>query len=488
MARLDTAIGTVEHALEAMSGVQFPRNAEFYDDLAPAYAAMESSLRGELGSVAAALTKLLASLQLKRSRPFHLVTLDLEVPSVLSVVAIESVISQHNGACGQFDQRVASARDTLEADAVAGSIAEYCALRDASRFADEMVSKRAVEVARLEQEVATLERDIVEHRQPAEELNQHLCNYLGHADLQLDISDTGYSIRRLEGLATNVSEGESTAIALLYFLKTLHDKRFTIGNGVVVLDDPVSSLDQNALFGAFGHIRAVTCNAGQLFILTHNFIFFRLIRDWFRNLRGRDKRSGRILMLESVRSGSGRASSLKSIDPLLMEYESEYHYLFSKIYRLAVAAPTGGLDEYYGVPSMARRVLETFLAFRVPGGRGENSLWMQMQEMRFETGKAARVYRYVQTHAHRNIVGEPDEDLTLLAESRSILNDLLTLMRGCDPDHVSRMISLVTGIGLGTGEAVAEPAPHEPLGAPTGKITLNSIAPPTATEVESGDL
>ncbi len=42
------------------------------------------------------------------------------------------------------------------------------------------------------------------------------------------------------------SEGERTAIAFLYFLKSLQDKSFDLANGIVVIDDPVSSLDANA--------------------------------------------------------------------------------------------------------------------------------------------------------------------------------------------------------------------------------------------------
>jgi wobble nucleotide-excising tRNase len=121
-----------------------------------------------------------------------------------------------------------------------------------------------------------------------------LKRYLGHSELQLSVEETGYAITRAGVRAEGLSEGERTAIALLYFLKSLEDRDFDLAHGVVVLDDPVSSLDQNALFAAFGFLRARTQPAGQLFILTHSFLLFRLTREWFSHLKGQDKRKKRI--------------------------------------------------------------------------------------------------------------------------------------------------------------------------------------------------
>ena len=36
----------------------------------------------------------------------------------------------------------------------------------------------------------------MEHRRPAEELNDDLRSYLGHGELRLEIKDTGYTIMR----------------------------------------------------------------------------------------------------------------------------------------------------------------------------------------------------------------------------------------------------------------------------------------------------
>ena len=245
------------------------------------------------------------------------------------------------------------------------------------------------------------------------------------------------------------------AIALLYCLKALHDRGFEWRRGVVVLDDPVFSLDQNALFAAFGYIRERAQEASQVIMLTHNFMFFRLVREWFGNLRGKDKRAQRFYMLECVYDGTRRRARIRALDPLLMDYDSEYHYLFARVYKMATDERAKTLEAYYHAPSMARRVVETFVAFRVPDIGGRNRLWSRMQTIQSEDKKKSRIYRFLQTHAHRDVIGDGDEDLKLLGESRAVLIDALAFMQAADPDHVCRMITRVStapgGAGDGTG-------------------------------------
>ncbi len=247
-----------------------------------------------------------------------------------------------------------------------------------------------------------MEREIVEHRQPAEELNDELAKYLGHDELRLEVKDTGYALLRRGVVADSLSEGERTALSLLYFLKTLGDRRFDLDEGVVVLDDPVSSLDANSLYLAFGYIRRRTEDAGQLFVLTHNFTFFRQVRNWFHHLRGQgkndiDRRPARFYMLDRVGDEIPRRTTIRRLDPLLEGYDSEYHYLFARVYR-GVNETDGGLEEAYGLPNIARRLLEMFLAFREPQIAG--GLEKKLKGIECDEAKKLRILRFVHTHSH----------------------------------------------------------------------------------------
>jgi wobble nucleotide-excising tRNase len=241
--------------------------------------------------------------------------------------------------------------------------------------------------------------------------------------------------------AQALSEGETTAIALLYFLKSLKDRRFDLAKGVVVLDDPVSSLDANALYLAYGFIRERTKDAAQLFILTHNFTFFRQVRNWFHHLKGKDKKQARFYMLDCASDGGQRCSTIRPLDPLLEQYESEYHYLFARIYRGAAAPTPPMLEDNYILPNMARRLLEAFLAFRQPRASGE--LWQQLKDAKFDEAKKLRILRFLHTHSHGDAIGEPEHDPSLLSEAGSVLKDLVEFIKAQDPEHFAAMVELV---------------------------------------------
>lgn len=443
--QLNSCAASLRSTEQTMSAIRVPDEAAVYDDLRMRYREALEHFNADRASIKQFIDGLAGEVQDKYAKVFIPVAVALAVP-ILNQASIEGlnvILREHNQTSTDFRTRVETARERLAKHLIAGCADELGRFKSEVATADQGVTAAAAEVGTLTAEIDRLESELVLHRRPAEELNRDLQRYLGHNELQLNIEETGYAVTRTGARAEALSEGERTAIALLYFLKSLEGRDFDLANGIVVLDDPVSSLDQNALFAAFGFLRARTQPAGQLFILTHSFLLFRLTREWFNNLRGQDKRKKRFYLLRCDAATGQRASVLAPIDPLLADYESEYQYLFARMYRMATGAPAAGLEAYYMAPSIARRVMETFLAFKVPHLGGENSLWSRMQQVGFDQERSSRIYRYLQTHSHRDATGEADEDLTLLAESRSVLNDVLGFMRHSDDTHVSRMISLL---------------------------------------------
>ncbi len=91
---------------------------------------------------------------------------------------------------------------------------------------------------------------------------------------------------------------------------------------------------------------------------------------------------------------------------------------------------------------MARRVLESFLAFRQPAKSGE--LWQKMQDAEFDETKKVRILRLLHTHSHGDAIGEPEHDPFLLGEAGSVLKDLLEFIKAQDPGHYEAMEQLVS--------------------------------------------
>lgn len=446
--QLDAQIAELEAASNSVSQASLPNRAEFYEDLVADFDSAKAAYDTTITTLADHLAALVEALKSKKLRVFETLPLNVLTPDVkLSIIGdVNTIIQRHNQACTDFATHVSTARTRLESDSVASSLDEYQSLSDALKAQETAISQANNKVQHLTNQITQLEREIIEHRQPAEELNQDLHSYLGHAELQLDIKDTGYTVARNGTPARSLSEGEMSAIALLYFLKSLKDRRFEMDKGLVVLDDPVSSFDANALFLAFGFIRRCVDDAAQIVILTHNFAMFRQVRNWFHHLKDQNKkditqRPARFYMMDCSLTDQGRRSRIAPLDPLLKQFESEYHYLFARVYRRAKEDAQGGLEQNYIFPNMSRRLLEAFLAFRRPQHAGE--LRQQLQAITFDETKKLRILRFLHTHSHAPAIGDPEHDPSALGEAKAVLTDLLALIQHEDAAHYDAMVALI---------------------------------------------
>lgn len=450
--------------LSGLAGVQFPDLARLYDHLASELQEATSRARRLLEEASAFLKLLHEALLRKHESPYESVSLenvlqDTPHPDrdalVRAIQAINAAIGKHNATTKDFSNKIKEACEALERSYIAEAFAEYRRLCEAVTAAESALQGLMNEPTMLKTKIEAIERHIVEHRRPAEELNAELRSYLGHDELRLDIKDTGYVMSRGGQPAGDLSESEKTAITFLYFLKSLQDRSFDNAHSAVVIDDPVSSLDSNSLFSAFGYMKERTKGAGQLFVLTHNFTFFRQVKNWFYHLpdqRKRDRalRPGRFYLLKICIKEGQRMALLCPLDPLLERHETEYHYLFKQVYAEVQRRDADvTLEEYYGMPNVARRLLEAFLSFRFPAiPDSQSKLYKSMEEMDFDANKKTRILRFLHTYSHSGSVAEPEHDPSILSETRSVLNDVLELIKKCDPVHYNGMVSVV-----GTAEA-----------------------------------
>jgi wobble nucleotide-excising tRNase len=362
------------------------------------------------------------------------------------IAQVNAHISSHNNYSRTFERQTAAARTALERDCVSRVMAEYRSKASAMAAAEEGLRAARSAAASIRTEIATLERSIGQIQKPADELNAEMATYLGRDELRFVPGTTGYTITRNGEPALNLSEGERSAIAFMYFLKSLQDMKFDSGSGIVVIDDPVSSLDANSLFSAFGLMRDRTADTYQLFVLTHDFAFFRLVKSWFLHLRSDKKGQYALYMLEAPVSGGQRCSGLKALDQLLRDYESEYHYLFKLVYEAAKRAnEPDTLAECYPAPNVARRLLEAFLAFRFPQVKGENMFGKRLEQLAFaDDGEKHRIERFLQMGSHLDHIAGPEHDMSVLSSAREVLSEILQCMERTDHVHYTGMVEALS--------------------------------------------
>ncbi len=295
---IEQKIEDIKKEQDALSDALFPDESRFYDHLEQKAKQVIGAAKRATQLVADELGRLQAALENKKSRPFASVDYDEKQcdPAAAvdqlqqSIDAVNAIIRKH---------RAITSNLASEAKKACAALVQNYVLEARPKFDERSQAltdkKNEAQAARnrqteLQRKITAIERLLVEHRRPAEELNRELTAYLGRDDLRFEVEDTGYKLIRSGHPASHLSEGERTAIAFLYFLKSLEDKDFNLTKGIVVVDDPVSSLDANALFSAFGYMKERTKECHQLFILTHNFAFFRQVKNWFHHLQGQNKK------------------------------------------------------------------------------------------------------------------------------------------------------------------------------------------------------
>ncbi len=450
MEGIATQVESLKLLKDQASKMTLPNSAQLYEHLMDNYDEAASSFRTMIESVQTWATSLVAQLEAKGRRPFETgqVAADHSSIDATAISDLNVVIQEHNKVTQKFSREVDLSRQILEKNTVFEAHSTFANYQDKLKSCNEIIAQLEATNFVIANDILEWERKISEHRTPAEELNGDLAKYLGHNAIQLEVLDHGYRIVRDGSPAEHLSEGERTAIALLYFLKSLEDERFDLDDGVVVLDDPVSSLDSNALYLAFSFIKERTRHASQLFIFTHNFTLFRLTKRWLTKLNTEWEWNGKqgktpssMYMLDWDYQGPLRTARLQSLDPLLADYESEYHFLFAQIHHASKNDDKIGLAEYYSLANVARRLLEMFLAFRKPGAVGD--LANQLGSVELNEVQVGRVLRFVQGHSHGDFIGDSDHNMSALGEGKQVMGDIMALIYAEDRDHHRAMTRVI---------------------------------------------
>jgi len=177
----------------------------------------------------------------------------------------------------------------------------------------------------------------------------------GNKDIEI-IYNTG-SIKK--GMSFSLSEGEKTALAFAYFLSKIQyeickNRYENLNQYIIVIDDPVSSLDENRLFSTALLIKNMFSeNAKQLFIFSHNLIFLK----FFSNILSKNTNEVR----EDYYLENGKLLPLPSS---LRNYQTSYFYKIRKIQDFI----SGKIDYETAkefLPNHIRIVLEVFLSFKL---------------------------------------------------------------------------------------------------------------------------
>jgi wobble nucleotide-excising tRNase len=332
-------------------------------------------------------------------------------------------------------------------------------------------------VKEIDEEIIKLNTELDNQQAPLDEIEKYISIVFSESvfKFEYDSVSKSYVIKRKDGsIAKHLSEGEKTVVAFAYFLATLKSKDFDLKNSIIVIDDPVSSLDQRYLFNLINLLYNVfksTKEFGQLFVLTHNYYFYKKIRNILQNKEksGNDQRERRIqeileilkrednetkkqkfneefktqkekitilTILEIYKNDNG-CSNLINANKYLKNYQSEYlhvvDYLKNKYNTISNED-----DNDLQIGNSIRKVLEIFLSFRHPNEKTITTRFMKAIDNIPNT--EAPTYKYLEDIANASSHTDESADLSVLEEfklfvGKQEIEQLFKFIELIDPEH-----------------------------------------------------
>ena len=360
--------------------------------------------------------------------------------------AMNEAIDAHNAAHDNFFAARASAAESLKIHYLLESSARYLELKDELNRAEANAKETDDALSALDDRIIATRQKMRQHGPAAAKINSLIKSFLRHNDVEIAAVEEGFEIRRHGKTVTGtLSEGERTAVAFCYFLSTLEAENRKLSDLIVVIDDPISSLDTKALNYAFALIKSHLTGAKQLVILTHNINFMSLCVKWLK--KPADKKEASLLFIDMRQAPDGkRTSSLVKMPKLIREYESEYHYLFCLVKDFEEAKSLDFAYTYL-MPNAMRKVMDIFLAFKLPGGQGlENkvaNIIQKAEKYGLDAGQVKALERLAQVESHADSL----DDLVgfssmVFEEALSAAQALMEMMKNMDGDHYKSMIKL----------------------------------------------
>lgn len=434
---IDEKISEIENIRREVSAIRIPNKAEFYTDLQQGFSSKEQEYNKEKETFCNTLSLMVKVLEEKKQKTTESVPfLKKQEDNLKSANAsIREVVGEHNRRTSSFNEEREKAFTSLKNHYLSEIWDEVKNLESSINSAEKEVSNLCERIRALKKCVEESKGKINPEDVACGELNKYLQSFLGRDEIRFEVvPGEGYQLKRNGSMAENMSESEKTAVAFMHFVVHLKDQGFNLENGIVVIDDPVSSLDANSLYKAFSFLENSMKGAGQVFVLTHNFQFLRLILN---SMKYRKQEENCYMIKNRTLGADKREAFIAEIDPALKKYETEYQYLFKVLHEFASQGMVEGVSFVYHIPNIARKFLETFLMNMQPG---EEGVLKRLEKVDFDKEKKDAIYKFTNDQSHST--GD-DFDPALVPGAQDVVKDLLEMVEQINEQHFKSLCELL---------------------------------------------
>lgn len=244
------------------------------------------------------------------------------------------------------------------------------------KLSEDYLAKK-VEYRTLNDEIKDLTKNVTSVKPTVDEMNRLLKSY-GFLNFEItpsEIEQNHYQIKREDGTLAEetLSEGEITFLTFLYFLqltKGATDENKITDKKILVIDDPISSLDSNILFVVSTLIKTIlqdiknnTGDIQQLILLTHNVYFHKEV-SFIDGRNNGDKNTFYWIVRKKNKISTFNAYEM--INPIQTSYQLLWQELRDKEKNSSVT-----------IQNTMRRIIENY--FKILGDYKDNSLVLKFE-------------------------------------------------------------------------------------------------------------
>lgn len=406
----------INHSIKQVEQINLkqsiPKATKLYADLQQGYDSLSEQILPLDEQVAGIKNSLIKILEDKRERMEEVVPFspsDYPMPDVADLMwKLNGSINEHNQRTLKHEAEQTRARNAIKRHYVYVETREYDhpgATKQIQAANDEYQATQA-EIIRMNTRAKEIKAQLRNVKLGADNLNDNLRLYFGKTDIEIQPIGETYQFLREGRPAKHLSDGERTAIAFAYFITELEDESLKDTKPIVYLDDPICSLDSNHIYNVLGIIKDKLNHekVAQLFISTHNFEFFNLVKTWFDYYK-LVKREGKVVQPKRAEfylvNRKQNASTIEQLPKNLKDHKSEYAYLIARV-KEAVQNPER--FDAVSVQAYVRKILEVYFTFRFnkPFRANNNSFLEKHLLIGIEnsSAKATTLYEFINDRSH----------------------------------------------------------------------------------------
>lgn len=440
-----------------ISNIQYTDKARFYPDFAEEYEKKKEELKNKLQEdYINSLNSLIKKIEEKRNKPFESLNIDLSVTEFekqinQDIKEINTIINNNNIKIKQLENEKEEIKEKLISHYSAKAIDEikYFDLKNEVKELEKHKKDKEEELNNILQLIENINSQLKQANIGAEKINNYLKQFFRDDQIKLNPLDDGtYQLQRAENIAKNLSTGEKNIISLIYFITKLEEDNFDKPNAIVFIDDPVSSLDSNHIFQVYGFLSEKLKDCGQVFITTHNFDFFNLLKDMVKSdpaetPNGKSKKDKEnYYLIKKIQSNGEKISTITELPNVLRKFKSEYNYLFSKLKEFNISNDKNNFELLYILPNIARRFLESYLFAKYPdGSKFKNKADKFFKDFNNDSAKQTTL-KILDEYSHEENP-EHTQKFPDINEVETAVNTILSILENKDKEHYNALIESI---------------------------------------------